>query len=594
MRSTSVLRRATIVLFITVAASFSGTSARAQGPYPAGTNARGDWPLHSLDLHNSRYAPFDEINTSNVASLAQAWSFDTGVSLGQTTPLVVDGVLYVNSGSKMFAIDGATGERVWSADIEPEFGQSGRGPAYGGGRLYAYGQTTLFAMDAQSGRPVESFGTGGTLDVVNAALDYAYPDQYPGRVDPVSLGYFSLTTPPTYYGGTVFVGLSHGDSHIPGGLLVAIDGVTGIVKWTFNPVPQVPTDEGWDVAEKTWRGGARVGAGIWTPPAIDPELGLIYFNASNPSPDFDGSARLGENLFTNSTVAVHLETGKLAWYFQTIHHDIWDWDLASGPVLFDALVDGRTVKAIGSVGKTCYLYIWNRETGQPINPMIETPVPTYTDVPGEQVWPTQPIPYTARGVPQQPYCAVLPSVTDPELAQRVRPTFHPYLVNEFVITSPGNTGGANYGPPSFSPRTGLVYVTGKNDAYSMKVQPVGDSLRPGRPAVGFFETIAERGETGMTASQAVAAYDPGTGELAWYAEVPNATSSGNLVTAGDLVFQGVGGTLYAFDAHSGEQLSQSQLPRGTRASPMTYLSGGRQFVAVAVANSVVAFALPSR
>ena len=124
---------------------------------------------------------------------------------------------------------------------------------------------------------------------------------------------------------------------------------------------------------------------------MDPDLGLLYFNASNPSPDFDGSARVGTNLFTNSTMALHVATGKLAWYFQAIHHDIWDWDLASGPLLFDAQVGGRTVKAIGAPGKTCYLYVWNRQTGEPINPMIETPVPTYTDVPGEQVWPTQPI-----------------------------------------------------------------------------------------------------------------------------------------------------------------------------------------------------------
>ena len=590
---TSTPRWVTIAIAVAVAAVFAGAAGRAQGQYPAGSDARGDWPLHSLDLHNSRYAPFDEIKTSNVGTVTEAWLFDAGVSLGQATPLVVDGVLYVNSGSQLFAVDGATGAQLWSTELELAFGPTGRGPAYGGGRIYAYGQTTLYAVDAASGEPVESFGTGGTLDVVNEALDFAYPDQYPGRVDPVSLGYFSLTTPPTYYDDTLFVGLAHGDSHIRGGLLAAVDGTTGRIKWTFNPVPQLPGDSGWDVAALTWQGGARVGAGIWTPPAIDPELGLIYFNASNPSPDFDGSARLGENLFTNSTVAVHLDTGELAWYYQTIHHDIWDWDHVSGPVLFDAQVHGETVKAIGAPGKTCYVYIWNRETGQPINPMIETPVPTYTDVPGDEVWPTQPIPYTSRGVPQEPFCAILPSVTDPELAERVRPFFHPYLVNEFVITSPGNTGGANYGPPSFSPRTGLVYVTGKNDAFSITVQPVGDTVEPGVPAIGFTATIAERGETGMTASQVVAAYEPGTGELVWRTDVPNTTSAGNLVTAGDLVFQAVGNVLYALDARSGEQHARWELPRGTRASPMTYLAGGRQFVAIAVTNSVVAFALPS-
>ena len=484
MRSMSVARVGMAALWVVLATTLPGTSAQVASG--TGTVARGDWPLHSLDLANSRYSPLDEINASNAGKLTQKWSFDAEAGLGQATPLVVNGIMYFNSGSKVFALDGATGKRLWATELEKTFTATGRGPAYGDGKIYAYGQTMLFAVDSETGRPVETFGKKGLLDIVNEALDFAYPGKYPGDVDPVALGYFSLTTPPTYYRNVLYVGLSHGDSHIPGGLLAAIDGTTGAVKWTFNPVPQVPTDSGWDIAKDTWKGGARVGAGIWTPPAIDPALGLIYFNASNPSPDFDGSARLGENLFTNSTIAVHLETGKLAWYFQTIHHDIWDWDLVSGPLLFDVQVGGQTVKAIGAPGKTCYLYVWNRETGAPINPIVETPVPTYTDVPGDQVWPTQPIPFTAKGMPQQPFCTTYPIVTDPELAKRVRPFFHPYLSKEFVITSPGNVGGANYGPPSFSPRTGLLYVTGKNDAFSIKVKPVGDTVKPGKPAIGFL------------------------------------------------------------------------------------------------------------
>jgi quinohemoprotein ethanol dehydrogenase len=590
MRSPLVLRWGVVALCVMVAASDRGMS--AQSPSPASAGAKGDWPLHSLDLYSGRFSALDEINTSNVGTLAQKWSFDAGSALGQLTPLVIDGIMYFNSGSKVFAVNGATGERLWTTEIQPAFGPTGRGPAYGDGRIYAYGATTLFAVDAKTGKPIESFGSKGTLQIVNKMLDFAYPGKYEQNVDPVSLGYFSLTTPPAYYRGTLYFGLSHGDSHIPGGLLAAVDGTTGAIKWTFNPVPQVPTDEGWQLAKDTWKGGARVGAGIWTQPAIDPELGMIYFNASNPSPDFDGSARVGNNLFTNSTIALHLATGKLAWHFQTIHHDVWDWDLVSGPLLFDAQVGGRTVKAIGAPGKTCFLYVWNRETGQPVNPMVETPVPTFTDVPGEHVSPTQPIPYTARGVPQQPFCMQYPIVTDPELAKRVRPFFHPYLSKEFVITAPGNTGGANFGPPSFSPRTGLVYVTGKNDAFSIKVKPVGDSIRAGKPAIGFSDNIAERGPLGMKPSQTVAAYNPGTGDLIWYVEIPATTNSGNVVTAGDLVFQGVAGDLYAFDARSGNQLLKAPLRGNSRASPITYSASGRQYVAIAAATTVVAFALP--
>jgi glucose dehydrogenase len=286
---------------------------------------------------------------------------------------------------------------------------------------------------------------------------------------------------------------------------------------------------------------------------------MIYFNVGNPSPDYDGSPRNGINLFTNSTVALNLATGKLVWYNQAVHHDIWDWDLTTGPVLFDVTVGGKPVKGIGAASKTCYWYLYNRETGQPINPIVETAVPTKTDVPGEKVWPTQPIPYTSRGVPQQPFCATYPIVTDPELAKRVRPSFHPPFANEFFIIAPSVTGGSNFGSSSFSPRTGLLYVTGKNDAFSIKVKPVGDTLRPGPGNLGYFGTIAERGETGIKPTTTLTGYDPVTGQQVWYSELPGRSQGGNLATAGDVVCQGIGeGDFYAFDAGRAESCSSSR------------------------------------
>jgi alcohol dehydrogenase (cytochrome c) len=389
------------------------------------------------------------------------------------------------------------------------------------------------------------------------------------------------------------MGLSLGDSHIPGGLLVAVDGTTGAIKWVFNTIPQGPHDEGWEIAKDTWGSGARAGGGVWTQPAIDRELGMIYFSVANPSPDYDGSARTGINLFTNSAIALNLATGKLVWHNQVVHHDIWDWDLVTSPVLFDVTADGKTVKGIGVPSKTCYLYLWDRETGKPINPIVETPVPTTTDVPGEAPWPTQPIPYTSRGVPQQPFCATYPIVADPELAKRVRPPFHPFLANDFIINSPGVTGGANYGPASFSPRTGLLYITGKNDAASVKVKSVGNTIQPGPSATGYFGTIAERGETGMTITTTVAAYDPATGQQVWYAQLAKTTNTGNLVTAGDVVFQGISsGDFYAFDARSGRELFKSTVKSAIRASPMTYQVDGRQYVSVVGTNTVFTFGLP--
>jgi alcohol dehydrogenase (cytochrome c) len=225
---------------------------------------------------------------------------------------------------------------------------------------------------------------------------------------------------------------------------------------------------------------------------------------------------------------------------------------------------------------------------------VETAVPTTTDVPGERPWPTQPIPYTSRGVPQTPFCATYPIVSDPELAKRVRPMFHPYMAYEYVITAPGNQGGANWGPPSFSPRTGLVYATGKSEAHSLKPRPVGDTLsdKPG-PHNLRHPDVDSRGERGMAAHMNVGAYDPLTGNLVWHVELPGWTNSGSLATAGDLVLQGLGDAgLYALDARTGRTLFTYDDANGIRASPITYRVNGKQYVAVVATTRIVVLALP--
>ena len=570
-----------------------GTASAPARPSPAiGQAGSADWPLHNLDLRNSRYSALARINTTNVSTLVQKWSFEATESILQMTPLVVSGTMYLNAGSKVYAVNGATGRTLWTLDLEPKFAGRQRGPAYGDGILYVYGPSMMYAIDAKTGKPVGSFGANGALPIVREALRYKYPGKYAQDLDTTAIGY-SMTNPPTYYNGTLYVGVPFSDSHVPGGLLIAADAKTGTIKWVFTTIPQGPADSGWDIAKDTWGSGAKVGGGVWTTPAIDPELGLLYFNSTNPSPAFDGSARHGSNLFTNSVIALHLDTGLLAWYYQGLHHDLWDWDLATGPILFDVVAGGKTIKGIAAPGKTCYLYLWNRETGRPLNPMVETPVPTTTDVPGEQVSPTQPIPYTSRSVPQTPFCMVYPNVTNPELAKLVKPTFYPYQVNEFVITSPGNQGGSNYGGPSFSPRTGLMYVTGKNDAFSIKVRPMGDAGRAGPGARAMFSNIGGRGETGVTLSTTVAAYEPASGQQVWYTELPKLTNGGNVATAGDLVFQGTGGgQLHALDARSGKVLFTFDVKAPVSASPLTYQTGGTQYVSVVAGKTVFTLALP--
>ena len=558
------------------------------------TGGQADWPLHNFDIQGSRYSPLDAIDTSNVGRLALSWSFEAGSanSITQVTPLVVSGVMYLNAGSSLFAVNAITDDLVWTMQLDDSLEARGRGPTYGDGRLYAFGGATMYAADVKTGELVESFGNGGRLEIISKALQIKYPDAYPPDLDAYNIGY-RLTTPPVYFNNTLYAGVALSENNIPGGLVIAADATTGVIKWVFNTVPQGPRDDGWEIANGTWGDAPRIGGGIWTPPAIDPELGLLYVNAGNPSPDYDGSGRPGMNLFTNATIALELETGQLAWYYQTVHHDLWDWDHVTGPLLFDVTTEGRTIKGVASAGKNCLMYLWHRETGEPINPMVETAVPTQTDVPGEQVWPTQPVPYTSRGVPMTPFCATYPLVSDPEARQRARQMYTPYSTKEFYIVA---HGGGSWGSPSFSPRTGLIYVTGKDGGIAFTVNPVGDKVEVGR-GDGHADTIAEGPiRDDMTPTFTVTAYDPVTGDLVWQRGTATNSaigSSGNLVTAGDLVLQGTDvGELLAFDARSGNPLLRYQHDRPIRASPLTYQVNGKQYIAIVSTNNVLAFAVP--
>ena len=583
------MRRIVVVVAIVLAGSGAGT-ALAQST---------DWSSQNLNLDNNRFAPLDEIDTTNVNRLVERWSYEVGPTdnITQATPLVVDGIMYLHSHSTLFALDAATGEELWTAALDRGPAAAGpvRGSTFAGGNVYTYRGADLYATDAGTGEPVESFGDQGVLQVLGTALQQKYPDTYPPTLDPIQIGY-RITTPPAYHAGTLYVAAALSEGHIPGGLVVATDADTGAIKWVFNTIPQRPQDQGWEIARDTWGDGARAGGGIWTQPAIDPELGMVYVNAGNPSPDYDGSARVGINLFTNSTIAIDLETGALRWYYQAIHHDLWDWDHVTGPVLFDVTGDdGGTIKGVAAAGKNCLFYMWDRETGEPLHPMVETLVPTETDVPGEQVWPTQPIPHNAAGVPMTPLCATFIELDDPELASRSSQFYAPYWISKAIIVA---HGGSSWGAPSFSPRTGLVYVTGKNGAISIVVKPVGDTLEPGPDARGHTENLAslDRITGAYPPEVTLSAYDPVSGEQTWQALLPAQSAigaSGNMVTAGNLVFQGVeDGGLYALDAETGAELYRFDAPRPIRSSPMTYELDGKQYVTVVATNTVVTLALP--
>jgi len=541
-----------------------------------------NWPLHNLDLAGTRFSTLDQINRSNVKTLTPRWLFQHGVIDGvsnQTTPIIVDGTMYVtDSRGSVYAVDAADGHLRWIYDVTKLLGGGARegyvfrnrGVTYANGVVYTAGGSFIFALDAKTGQPIPTFGKDGQASVILDVLNQRYTDVKSA----ISMGYW-FTTAPQYHNGVLYIGSTRSESHIPGGHVFAVDARTGKVLWHFNTVPQDEKDKGWPIAGPTWVGGERHGGGIWETPAIDPELGLLYVAVGNPFGD--SRKRAGINLFTDSIIALRLTTGDLAWYFQQTHHDVWDYDSGGPPILFDMQVGGRRVKAVAEASKNGYLYILNRETGEPVHPIKEMPVPTESALPGEQPWPTQPIPFTASGKPMTPVSPVMPLEIPPERLARftIVPPFTPAAPNQII--APGMGGGANYGPLSYSPRTGLLYVNA-----------IDDPLNSGRPPKGYFS-----------------AFDPTTAELKWQQIYEGYGQAGSVVTAGDVVFVGSGsniaGYFLAFDAKTGRQLWKFNTGAGVFGSPSVYMVNGEQFVAVASGGGergrrggdlILSFALP--
>ena len=543
-----------------------------------------NWPLHNLDLAGGRFSAMDQIDASNVATLTPRWLFQTGVIDGvsnQTTPVIVDGSMYVTDPrGSVYALDAADGHLLWTFDVTELIGGGAkagyifrnRGVCYDNGIVYTGAGSFLFALDAKTGKPIKTFGKDGQASVILDVIKERYPDV----TSAITLGYW-FTTAPQIHKGVIYIGSTRSESHIPGGHVLAVSATTGKVLWHFNTIPQDDSDQGWALAGPTWVGGERNGGGIWETPSIDPELGMLYVAVANPFGD--STKRAGTNLFTDSILALSLSTGTLKWHYQQVHHDVWDYDSGNQPILFDMQVRGQRVRALAEASKNGYLYILNRETGQPVHPIKEMPVPTETTRPGEQPWPPQPIPFTAAGEPMKPVSPIFPIDVPAErlTTRKVVPQFTPAGPNQ--IYSPGTEGGANYGPISYSPRTGFLYVSA-----------VDSPLGAARPARGYFS-----------------AFDPATGELAWQQTFDGWGQAGSVVTAGGLVFVGTGsnvaGYLFAYDAKSGELLWKFNTGGGVFSSPAVYMVNGEEFVTVASGGGergrrggdlILAFALPKR
>ncbi|HSC17016.1 MAG TPA: PQQ-binding-like beta-propeller repeat protein, partial [Gammaproteobacteria bacterium] len=480
------------------ASTASGAPAEAASADGAGQNV--EWRFYGGNLASQRYSPLDQIDASNAGQLKVAWRFNTGnygprpEARNETTPLMIDGVLYTQVGitRNVVAINPKSGELLWvwrPDDGEQRFARaprktSGRGPAYwsddaGNERLFTVTPGFhLAALDPDTGRPVPGFGENGIVDLMVGVR---------GEVnDKSSIG---NSSPPTIVGDVVIVGPAHEVGMRPPskanlkGDVRGYDARTGKLLWTFHTIP-TRDEPGYE----TWLNGSAeiVGnAGVWAPMTADAELGYVYLPTEAPLADTWGGERHGNNLYSSSLVCLDAKTGERVWHYQLIHHDIWDWDNPTAPILMDLVVDGRPIKAVAQLTKQAFVYTFDRVTGEPVWPIEERPVPQ-TDVPGEwtsptQPFPTKPPPYDRQGVSIDDLIDFTPELRAEAVegvkAFRLGPIFTPpSLANASDGTSgtlmlPHATGGANWEGGAFDPETNVLYVGSFTNPFVLALEP---------------------------------------------------------------------------------------------------------------------------
>jgi quinoprotein glucose dehydrogenase len=636
-----------------------------------------DWPMYNRDLAGTRYSPLTQINTGNVANLKMAWSYrlsnaragrgaapppaqtpadaptpapaqgggrgGRGGGRGaaavptvnpEATPIVINGVMYLPAGGRVLALDADTGKLIWEYKL-PTGSTSARGVAYRPGegsvppRILFTAGPKLMAINATTGEASAGFGQDGSVDIKvpwnGVPLIYK---------NAVVLGAFNAE---------ISQGGDSGNSR-------AFDVRTGAKLWEFQSVPQ-PGEPG----HETWLNDGwkdRSGVNVWGwYLTMDEKTGTLYMPFGSPAGNYWGGDRPGNNLFGNSVVAVDALTGKMKWYFQTVHHDLWDSDLPPAPVLVDIKQNGKTIPALAAINKQAWMFILNRETGKPIFGVEERPVPV-GDAPGEWYSPTQPFPLKPPVLARTSFKRediVTAEDTTPEHAKACMEIYEkaggfynagpvtPFLFHEegtpphSSIIFPGN-GGPNWGGMAADPKSGYVYVQTHDAALSgwiEKKRPGGNygsgngspqpydrgSVNGPGPYNGFAAPIKD--ENGRTLGNAPCQKPPwgrlwavnaSTGEIAWVSvlglneglptgkqNVGGSGSAGPIVSAGGLVF--IGATtdrrFRAFDSRTGKELWTYKLDQTVNANPLTYQGKtGRQYVAAIASDSVVVFALP--
>lgn len=600
---------------------------------PTGLSSE-EWHYYGGDSGATKYSPVDQVNADNVNNLRIAWrrpavdpryTNPTFSNSYETTPLMIDGVMYVSNGMGLVeAFDPGDGKTIWVQE-PPEGTMAGlqgiapRGIVYWSNgtdaRIFLVRGQSLYAVDAKTGKLCRDFGEKGQINLRDMGPKY--------------IAHF--LSPPVVCRDVVIVGSAssdnsrkkeerHGDVH-------AFDVRTGQLRWVFHTIPQ-PGEFGYE----TWKGNSASytgAANVWAPFSADQELGYIYLPVSTPTADWYGGARLGNGLFGESLVCVDAITGKRVWHFQTVHHGLWDYDLPAAPILATIAVNGKKIKAVLQVTKTAFVFVFDRVTGEPVWPIIERPVPVST-TPGEESSPTQPFP--TKPAPFDRQGVTLDDLIDftPELrAEAVQlskqyllgPLFTPPSVSspsgkKGTAVLPGWAGGANWGGAAFDPETGILYVTSVTD-------PHVEGLVMQDPAMGDVKYIREKlisvpGPQGLPFVKPpygrITAIDMNRGEHIWsvpngdgprnhpllkHLNLPPLGSSGRVgplltktllfVGEGDPVIVatpplGGGKKFRAFDKASGKVLWETEFPAGTTGTPMTYMHKQKQFVVVAIGS----------
>ena len=448
------------------------------------------WREYGGAPDDSQYSSLKQINRSNVAQLKQVWFYpagNNGFRFG-SNPIVVDNVMYVvGKNNSIVALDATTGKEIWVHDNDKVLGFSNRGLMYwensdrSDRRVVYVANNNLCELDARTGQTVDSFGDHGAADLRQGL----------GR-DPKTIRQIGSGTPGKIFGDLVLLGSATGEEYeSPPGDLRAYNVITGKMAWIFHTVPH-PGEPGYETwPPEAWKyiGGTNT----WGEISIDEERGIAYFPTGSPTYDFYGADRNGADLYSDCLLAIEARTGKLLWYYQTTHHDLWDYDLESGPKLLTVTHDGKKVDVVAEAGKNGFVYVLDRVTGKPIWPIEERPTPK-SDMPGQVAWPTQPYPTVIQPFTRQKFSAddVNPYIADPKEREQIRATvaaarseglYTPPDTGN-VMEIPGNNGGANWGTTADDPTDGTYFVLSKEAPSLLRLAP----KPPRREITGSPET----------------------------------------------------------------------------------------------------------